>query len=105
MSALLEVSDLEVRFRDLTAVAGVSFHIEAGETYAIVGESGSGKTTVIRAIAGLIPSHGGSVRFEGQELRDLPERQFRPLRRVAGLPRHAIIESHGAGSVSPRIDS
>lgn len=97
MSALLEVSDLEVRFRDLTAVAGVSFHIEAGETYAIVGESGSGKTTVIRAIAGLIPSHGGSVRFEGQELRDLPERQFRPLRRDI-----AMMFQDPVGSLSPR---
>jgi peptide/nickel transport system ATP-binding protein len=97
MTALLEVSDLEVRFGDLTAVAGVSFHIEAGETYAIVGESGSGKTTVIRAIAGLIPSQGGSVQFEGQELRGLPERQFRPLRRDI-----AMMFQDPVGSLSPR---
>lgn len=97
MSALLEVEDLVVKFGDLTAVAGVSFQIKAGETYAIVGESGSGKTTVIRAIAGLIESHGGSAKFEGQELRGLPERQFRPLRRDI-----AMMFQDPVGSLSPR---
>ena len=97
MSALLEVNDLRVDFGDLTAVAGVSFKIEPGETYAIVGESGSGKTTVIRAIAGLIPSQGGSVKFEGRELRGLAERAFRPLRRDI-----AMMFQDPTGSLSPR---
>ncbi len=97
MTALLDVTDLRVDFGKLTAVAGVSFRIEAGETYAIVGESGSGKTTVIRAIAGLIPSQGGSVKFEGRELRGLAEREFRPLRRDI-----AMMFQDPSGSLSPR---
>lgn len=97
MSALLEVNDLRIDFGAVTAVAGVSFKIEAGETYAIVGESGSGKTTVIRAIAGLLPSHSGSVKYEGKEIRGLRERDFRPLRRDI-----AMMFQDPSGSLSPR---
>ena len=97
MSALLEVNDLRIDFGAVTAVAGVSFKIGAGETYAIVGESGSGKTTVIRAIAGLLPSHSGSVKYEGKEIRGLCERDFRPLRRDI-----AMMFQDPSGSLSPR---
>lgn len=54
------------------AVAGVSFTLERGRTFALVGESGSGKTTLARAVNGLQKSAAGSVRFEGRELRSLP---------------------------------
>ena len=57
MSAILEVKDLQTSYGAVKVLAGVSFTVEQGETYAMVGESGSGKTTVIRAIAGLAPAH------------------------------------------------
>ena len=98
MSRLLEVTGLRVEYGPLTAVAGVSFRVEAGETYALVGESGSGKTTAIRAVAGLLPSQGGSVRFQGRELLGLPERALRPLRRNM-----AMTFQDPAGSLSPRL--
>ena len=98
MTRLLEVTDLRVEFGAVTAVAGVSFRIEAGETYALVGESGSGKTTLIRAVAGLLPSQHGSVRFQGRELRGMSERTFRPLRREM-----AMTFQDPVGSLSPRL--
>ncbi|MCY4560643.1 MAG: ATP-binding cassette domain-containing protein, partial [Chloroflexi bacterium] len=98
MSELLEVDDLRVEFGAMTAVAGVSFRVEPGETYAIVGESGSGKTTLIRAVAGLLPSHAGSVRFQGRELRGMSARAFRPLRRHM-----AMTFQDPVGSLSPRL--
>ena len=98
MSPILEVKDLQTSYGDVNVLAGVSFSVEQGETYAMVGESGSGKTTVIRAIAGLAPAQAGSVKFDGQEIRGLSERSFRPLRKDI-----AMMFQDPTGSLSPRL--
>jgi peptide/nickel transport system ATP-binding protein len=86
---LLEVQDLSVVFRrrgrrDVRAVDGVSFGIDAGETVGIVGESGSGKSITSLAIMGLLPSRGcdvdGSILFEGRDLRSLSDDAMRDIR-------------------------
>jgi oligopeptide/dipeptide ABC transporter ATP-binding protein len=58
---------LQLPSRHLDAVLDVSFTVEKGTTLALVGESGSGKSTLGRAIIGLTPIAGGSVRFEGTD--------------------------------------
>lgn len=67
------------------AVDGVSFRIRAGEVLGLVGESGSGKTTIGRAIAGLTPVTGGSLKVLGKEMRGIRERAFRPVRGDIGF--------------------
>jgi peptide/nickel transport system ATP-binding protein len=67
------------------AVRGVDFRIAPGEVYGLVGESGSGKTTIGRAIAGLEPVSGGSLKVFGHEMRGTKERSFRPLRSRIGF--------------------
>ena len=86
-SPLLDVRDLQVRFRqgghDVWAVNGVSYSVSPGRTLAIVGESGSGKTVSCRAVMGLLPhsaSVAGSVRFEGVELLGLSDEAMRAHR-------------------------
>lgn len=51
------------RRRTVDAVQGIDLAVGAGEALAIVGESGSGKSTILRAIAGLVPARSGSVRL------------------------------------------
>ena len=63
------------------AVDDVTFDIRRGEVLGLVGESGSGKTTLGRTLLGLVPSTGGSVRFEGEEIAGMSERELRGLRR------------------------
>ena len=87
--ALLDVEGLVIEFsgRDgpLRAVDGVSFAVDAGEVLGLVGESGSGKSVTCRALLRLLPSRRariveGAVRYRGQDLVSLPEKQMRQVR-------------------------
>ena len=90
---LLEVRGLQVTFpgrrrawwsprRDLIrAVDGVSFRVEAGQTFALVGESGCGKSTTARAIVNLVRPAAGEVRLRGRLTSRLREGAMRPYRR------------------------
>lgn len=70
--AILSIRDLKVdygsRRHPFQAVRGVSFDVYRGETFGIAGESGSAKTTIGRAIIRVIPTAGGSIRFNGKEI-------------------------------------
>ena len=89
---VLEVNDLVKNFsiktaagirvvrRTVQAVSGVGFTIDAGQTVGLVGESGSGKTTVGRCVLRLIEPTGGSVKFKGQELIGMEQKELRQLR-------------------------
>ena len=86
---LLEVNDLQVEFRMdsgvVNAVNGLSYTLDRGESVAIVGESGSGKSVSAQAIMGIIDSPpgfitGGSAKFRGIELFELPDAERRAVR-------------------------
>ena len=88
---LVSARGLEIRYPGrlgkpgFQAVRGVDFEISAGEVYGLVGESGSGKSTIGRAIAGLTPATGGSLRVLGHEMVGFSERKFRAARRDLGF--------------------
>ena len=65
MSALT-LSGLSVRFGPVLALDGISFAVPEGEVFGLVGESGSGKSTVLRAIATLVPDWTGSILIDGK---------------------------------------
>jgi peptide/nickel transport system ATP-binding protein/oligopeptide transport system ATP-binding protein len=70
--SLVALEALRVQFpvgrRTLTAVDGISLHIDPGETLALVGESGSGKSTIGNVVAGLQTPTAGGMRFRGQPM-------------------------------------
>lgn len=68
MTALLEVTDLEVRHGDLRAVQGVSLSVAEGEVLAVIGANGAGKSTLLSAVTGLLRPSAGQVRFAGDDV-------------------------------------
>jgi peptide/nickel transport system ATP-binding protein len=67
--------------RWLKAVDGVSLRLQRGETIGLVGASGCGKSTLCRALMGLAPVRGGTVRLEGRNLLALRGQALRRARR------------------------
>ena len=67
----------------IVAVADASLVIPEDDpvVVAIAGESGSGKTTLARLLLGILPPTGGSVRYQGTELRDLDAKARQTFRR------------------------
>jgi len=85
---ILEAEHLAISYdiRDgrVDAVRDVSFKVHRGETLGIVGESGCGKSTVAFGIVRFLGRNGnivgGNLRFQGQDLREISEREMRYLR-------------------------
>ena len=103
---ILSVADVQVSFPvggpltrgAIVAVAGVSFEVHRGETFALVGESGSGKSTLARAVNGLEQIAAGSISFDGQRVDGLGKSAMKPLRR-----RMSMMFQDPVGSLSPRM--
>jgi ABC-type glutathione transport system ATPase component len=82
---VLRVSHLDVHYglrrRRHQALHGVSLHVSPGETVGVIGETGSGKSTFARAVLGLVPSSGGRILIDGEDVTRYSHRQWRTLRR------------------------
>jgi ABC-type oligopeptide transport system ATPase subunit len=92
-------SGLLQRQRDVVrAVEQVSFDLPAGKTLGLVGESGSGKSTLSKALLKLIPITTGRIHFDQQDVTELTEAQFRPLRRHMQM-----VFQDPYGSLNPRM--
>ncbi|MCW2608290.1 MAG: transporter ATP-binding protein [Frankiales bacterium] len=66
--ALLEVDGLRTGYGALPVLQGISFSVEEGETAVIFGLNGAGKTTTVNCLAGVLPTWGGEVRFDGKKV-------------------------------------
>jgi oligopeptide transport system ATP-binding protein len=80
------------------AVDGISFTIEGGQTLGVVGESGCGKTTTAKLVLGLEEPTGGSIRFEGRDLKALDSAGRRHYRKSV----QAVFQDPYA-SLNPRM--
>lgn len=65
---LLETIDLRAGYGELEVVRGVSIGVPPGGFVSVIGPNGAGKSTLLKAIYGLADTHGGRVRFGGQDI-------------------------------------
>jgi len=70
---LLQVENLEVKYGNIQALHGISFHVNEGEIVTLIGANGAGKTTSLYSITRLPPPEaprvvGGDIRFMGESI-------------------------------------
>ena len=76
---MLEVKGIETSYGTSQVLFGMSFSVNEGEVVSLLGRNGMGKTTTIRSLMGMVPTHGGSITFEGREVRYLKDYQIAKL--------------------------
>ncbi|MEV1287566.1 ABC transporter ATP-binding protein [Micromonospora sp. NPDC049679] len=68
---LLEIENVSLLYGRIQALHGISLTVNEGEVVALIGANGAGKSTTMRAISGIRPIAGGSIRFEGEDISKL----------------------------------
>lgn len=82
---LLELSDVSVHYGRIQAVSGLSITVNEGEIVTLIGANGAGKSTTMRAISGIRPISGGSIRFDGEDISRL-RGDLRVVRGISQAP-------------------
>ncbi|GLZ29668.1 antimicrobial peptide ABC transporter ATPase [Lentzea sp. NBRC 105346] len=81
-AAALELQDLRVTYGEVTALDACTAAAHSGQISVLKGRSGSGKTTALMAAAGLVRPTAGHVRWQGEDVYTLSERDRDEHRRI-----------------------
>jgi len=96
---LLEVDNLNLSFKGVKAIDGVSFHVDDGELFAIIGPNGAGKTSLFNSINQVYRPEEGDIRWKGESIMGLkPNRTAelgiaRTFQNIALFPHMTVIEN------------
>ncbi|HEX9883615.1 MAG TPA: ABC transporter ATP-binding protein, partial [Desulfobaccales bacterium] len=71
---VIRAESLELGYGDRLVLAGLDFHVAAGEFVGVLGPNGCGKSTLLHALSGLLPPRGGRITVMDQALGALPSR-------------------------------
>jgi ABC-type multidrug transport system fused ATPase/permease subunit len=75
----LEFRSVSFAYADQPVLKDLNLEIPANKTVALVGRSGSGKTTIANLLIRFYDPTSGSILLDGQDIRDLPQREYRAL--------------------------
>lgn len=89
MPSLYKVDHLNVSFSSTHVLKGISLEVRNGEFLGIIGPNGSGKSTLLRAMSGVIPISGGSVRLGDQNVSQLSGAEI--ARKLAVVPQESPV--------------
>lgn len=82
---MIEVKELQKSFGDLHILKGITTTIEKGEKVVIIGPSGSGKSTFLRCLNQLEKPTSGIIRFEGEDMTRMNDKQLHAVREKMGM--------------------
>lgn len=86
----LETRELSKSYSGRKVIESVSLHVNSGEVVGLLGPNGAGKTTCFYMIVGLVPSDGGSIWLDDQDLTSFPM-HIRARKGVGYLPQEASV--------------
>ena len=100
---LLSIEKLSVAYpvrgqAPFVAVNNVSFSVDVGQSFGIVGESGCGKTSMAKALMGLHLPSAGRMLFDGRDVLEMNDSQFKQYRRAVQM-----VFQDAVGSLNPRM--
>jgi len=86
---LLNIENVTKTFGGFTALSEVSTTVNKGERFGLIGPNGSGKTTLINCVSGMLQNNGGSIIFDGNDLKGLQPHEItkRGIARTFQIPR------------------
>ena len=82
---MIDFDNISITLGGRRILTDISISILEGEIFCIVGRSGVGKSVMIKQLVGLLKPDAGSIRFEGEEVSTMNERQLTGLRRKCGM--------------------
>ena len=88
---LLSVENLEVKYGNIQALHGISFHVNAGEIVTLIGANGAGKTTSLYSITRLPPPEAprviaGEIKYRGESILKTPPNEIVKTLKMALVP-------------------
>ncbi|MCB1516450.1 MAG: ABC transporter ATP-binding protein [Hyphomicrobiaceae bacterium] len=101
---LLQIEGVETFYGNIQALNGVDVEVRSGEVVALIGANGAGKSTLMMTVFGSPRARRGTVRFDGQDITDLPTHDIARLglaqspegRRI--FPRMTVLENLQMGA-------
>jgi phospholipid/cholesterol/gamma-HCH transport system ATP-binding protein len=85
VTTLIEFKNVKKAFGKKRVFDGVNLAIQKGETITVIGGSGTGKSVMLKCLIGLLYPDGGEIVFDGKDVTQLSDHDFRDVRRRVAM--------------------